>query len=157
MRRWPWKFAFLLAAALITASPEESAAYYDCITSTTRTADGNGGTITSSTFTHLVGSGIEIATIGGSCARVDFSAQIRAKHPKGIKIRVVVVGHGPLGIPVEAELYTSENRFDTRTISFVIKAMPPGEKIVKIHVLSVDGTPVSIGRWTLSVHHDGAY
>jgi hypothetical protein len=157
MRHWPWKSAFLLAVVLITASSKESAAFYDCHTASTRTADGNGATITSPTFTHLVGSGIAIATIGGSCARVEFSAQIRARHPKGIKVRVVVVGHGPLGIPAEAELYTSESRFDTRTVSFVIKNMPPGQKTVKIHVLSVDGTAVSVGRWTMSVHHDGAY
>ena len=158
MSRWICKLAFFLASAtaLSVTPAERGEAFYSCITDTTRSAQGNGGSLTSSTFSALTGSAVAISTTG-TCVRVEFSAQIRAKNPKGLRVRAVVVGTTTVGFPPVADFYTSENRLDGRMVSFTIPNFPTGNRTVKIQVLSLDGTEINIGRWTMSVHHIGSY
>ena len=152
------KFAFFLAiaAALSATSAKRGEAYYSCITDTTRSAQGSGSSLTSSTFLDLAGATVAISTTG-TCVRVEFSAQIGAKYPKGLRVRAVVFGTTAVGFPPAAEFYTSENRLDGRMVSFTIPNFPIGNRTVKIQVLSLDGTEITIGRWTMSVHHIGSY
>lgn len=160
MRRHICKLPFLVAAAVAmnAISAGVSQAFYNCHTGSTRSAQGSGTTLVSSTFVNLPGANVPILVDASSpCVRIDFSAQIRAMHPKGIKVRVVVVGTTVTGFPHVTEFYTSENRFDGRMVSFVIPNWPFNSTAIKMQVLSLDGTQVTIGTWTVSVHHAGAY
>jgi hypothetical protein len=155
--RWPcYELALLFAAvaAMSPTFPQRSEAYYDCYPTANRSAQGNGIDLASSTFVDLPGSIVPIQSDVGSCIRIDFSAQIRAKHPKGVRVRALVVGTTVAGFPAAAQFYTSENSFDGRMTSFVIRNMG-GNISVKLQVLSTDGTLVTIGRWTMAVQFVG--
>jgi hypothetical protein len=151
------KLAVLLAsiAVISTTLLARSEAAYDCDGSSTRATHGTGQSVTSPTFVNLTGSKLTIPTQG--CARINFSAQIRARHPKGLRVRVAVSANAGTPFPPFAEFYTSENRFDGRSVEFSIPDLPFGTHDIRIQVLSTDGTPVGIGRWTMSVHFPGAF
>jgi hypothetical protein len=157
MHHFPRKLTVLLAsvAAISTTLVGRSEAVYDCNGTSTRATHGTGQTVTSPTFVNLTGSRLTIPTQG--CARINFSAQIRAKHPKGLKVRVGVSASAGTPFPAFVEFYTSENRFDGRSVEFSIPDLPFGTHDIRIQVLSTDGTAVGVGKWTMSVHFPGAF
>ncbi len=158
MQHWALKLVFFLAAAAaFAAAPSRPGeAYYDCTTGgVIRSSHGGGTTVTSSTFVNLSGSNIEFNTLS-PCVRVEFSAQIRAKHPKGLKVRAVLNGT-TAGIPAAVEFYTPENRLDGRMVSFTFRNVPLANGSIRIQVLSTNGAEVAIGSWTMHLFHNGAY
>jgi hypothetical protein len=158
MQHWTCRLVLLLAAAAVfVATPlRPGRAYYDRHNGVShRSAHGGGTAVTSSTFVNLPGSNVEFSTFY-PCVRVEFSAQIRAKHPKGLKVRAVLNGT-TAGIPAAVEFYTPENRLDGRVVSFTFRNVPPGTGSMRIQVLSMDGSEVVIGNWTMHVFHEGAY
>src|SRR6187200_500493 len=149
MRQRICKLVFLVAGCIALASmPVRTGhAYYDCTTDATRSAHGIGTTaVTSLTFVNLPGAYVVFNTTS-PCVRVEFSAQIRAKHPRGLKVRAFLNG-AAAGVPAAAEFYTSETRLDGRTVLFTVRNVPAGgAQSIRIQVLSMDGTEVAIGGW----------
>lgn len=158
MRDWTYGLGLAVVGALALASisPQRANAYYNCHTGSVRSAHGNGESVTSSGFVNLTGASVSISTLS-SCVRIDFSAQICAMPPKGLRVRVVVAGKGITGFPEAADFYTSADRLDGRAVSFTLTNMPAGTNVLRIQLLTLDGTPVTVGKWTMSVHHQGNY
>jgi hypothetical protein len=150
---------FLLAAAGLTAFMPQvaSAQTNDCLVGATRTNTTLAAqSTTSQTFVDVAGASVDF-TADGPCAIVQVTAQVRAANPRTARIRVIVqeTVEGALTMtvfPTSASLYTSQNRLDQRTVRFVLRNIPTGDKILKVQFLSVDGSPVSLSKVITTVY-----
>ena len=93
--------------------------------------------------------------ITNKCALIYFSTQIRAPAPGGVRFRLTIDGT-PVGLPREADFYTSGNKADERAVTFVLPRLPAdgvGSQVIGIEYMSIDGSPVSVGKSYMLVQY----
>ena len=155
------RFALALSGVLICAAalaPDAaSAADYDCTPNVTASAYSNAATTTSSTdFVALPGVSAAVpGVVTNNCLLVFFTTQIRAAAPGGVRFRLTFNGT-PVGLPKDADFYTSGNKPDERAVTFVLPHVPGDgvdSSVVGIEYMSIDGSPVSAGKSFMSVYY----
>jgi hypothetical protein len=104
-------------------------------------------TTSSKTFVGLPGARLTLGT--GSCVRVQFSAQIKARRA-GLRIRLAIDGQ-PAGAPNIVNFHTTGPAFDNRTATFIVRNLPPKMHTIAIHYSSADGKPVVVTKGVMTV------
>jgi len=140
--------AVAICAALAPATA--SAANYDCTPDYSASAYSNPTTTASpSDFVALPDMTAAIPfAVTNKCVLVYFSAQIRAPAPGGVRFRLTLDGT-PVGLPQEADFHTAGNKTDERAVTFIVPRLPADgatAQVIGIEYMSIDGSPVSVGR-----------
>jgi hypothetical protein len=165
-------FFLLAAAAGLTALfiPQAASAqvtHCAVFNSTTNTTIAAQST-TSETFVDVAGTSIVFTTTGEpipdargliatqSCAIVQVTAQVRAAEPRIARIRVVMNDGTTIIAPAPATLYTAQNRFDQRTVRFVLRNVPGGVHTLKVQFASDNGGAVALSKVITTVHYNNA-
>jgi hypothetical protein len=110
-------------------------------------------TTTSTTLRNLPGARVTNGMSG--CIRVQFSAQVRAKSPGGLRIQLVRNG-SPAGFPATADVRTSGDGYDTRTVTFIVRNVPAGDHTLQIRFASTDGRAARVSKVVLTVWYDSS-
>jgi hypothetical protein len=111
------------------------------------------------TMRDLPGASFTYANPGGNpqgCLIVQFSAQVRAKSPQAVRLRLIVNAQAQ-AYPATVDLYTSEDRYDARQVTFVVPNVgPPGiaNTFLRIQYMSVAGGPVTLTKGLLRIWYD---
>jgi hypothetical protein len=145
-----------IAVATATLAPiAASAAAFDCGGYTSLKVVTIGGTqsTTSKTFVNLPGSTVTVEPNIASCLVVDLSAQVRAKTPNAVRLRVTLNG-GRVAFPVSADFRTSDQNYDARSALFVFPNITGGSHTINVQYLSVDGSEVKVSKSVMVITYD---
>jgi hypothetical protein len=143
------------AAALINLQAAR-AVTFDCNTQSARVAQTTAAQSTTDyfNFVDLTGISVSFDAAGGSCAIVEFSAQVRAPAPNAVRIRAVL-DNGSVAAPSFVDFFTPANKIDGRAVTFTLRNLPAGTRTIKIQVMSVNGSAVHVARATMVVRYAG--
>ncbi len=147
----------LIAVAAVTVAPMTgSAAQLACNSFTfSKIATITGVQTTSSTTAvNVAGATIE-AQVDSGCSMVEFSAQVRAKAPKIVRISVTA-DNGMVvrtALPSSVDFSTSVNGYDGRAVAFVFPNLDNCLCTFQVKFLSADGTPVSISKGVMKLRY----
>ena len=110
---------------------------------------------TSQTFVDVPGASVNFnSDVPGTCAIVQVTMQLRAADPRIARIRVIVDDGTTTIAPSPASLYTSQHRFDERTVRFVLRNIPAGVHTLKVQFSSINGGAVSLSKVITTVHYN---
>jgi hypothetical protein len=144
-----------VAVAAAVSAPRAASAV-ECGGSRTRVATNiPGQTTTSMVYSDVTGA---VATAGvpdGACIIIEFTAQVRARTP-GVLLMRVTLDDEATGDP-EVTFYTSANKPDLRTATFHVRNVTRGSRTAKVQFLSANGAAVSLGKGVMIVNYPVAF
>jgi hypothetical protein len=157
--------ALAVAGALAIMCPRAaSAASIDCsFLSLAQVAQGKNANTTSKNFVDLAGSEVSFEN-SANCIMIEFSAEVSAAAPQALRVRVeldpapadtrTTRANADTIVPTSMDFYSSSRVADARATVFVVRNPNGGDRTLRLQFMSVNGGPVTLETWTMTVRYN---